>query len=121
VCREIWIVRDGDIIVVAKDGIFLLFFSGLGVFPLIFILLRTWRVIQESNFEVFDSKLSEEDMKALQTSKFFRSCVPVKTITVDGKSMVVPRDLAHPQFPFEELLEKFKDIRKLNAFQSKEN
>mmetsp|Transcript_6291 Transcript_6291/g.12516 ORF Transcript_6291/g.12516 Transcript_6291/m.12516 type:complete len:339 (-) Transcript_6291:249-1265(-) len=64
----------------------------------------------EANFDVLDFKIAEEDMKSLETTKFFRSCVPVKEITLDGKTMKIPRDLTHPYFPFEELLEKFKDV-----------
>mmetsp|Transcript_17774 Transcript_17774/g.26632 ORF Transcript_17774/g.26632 Transcript_17774/m.26632 type:complete len:334 (-) Transcript_17774:145-1146(-) len=64
----------------------------------------------EANFDVLDFKLTAEDMKALASTNFFRSCVPTREVTVDGKKFVIPRDLKHPEFPFEELLEKFKDI-----------
>eukprot|EP00472_Partenskyella_glossopodia_P012351 CAMPEP_0197528876 /NCGR_PEP_ID=MMETSP1318-20131121/26607_1 /TAXON_ID=552666 /ORGANISM="Partenskyella glossopodia, Strain RCC365" /LENGTH=335 /DNA_ID=CAMNT_0043084147 /DNA_START=28 /DNA_END=1035 /DNA_ORIENTATION=+ len=64
----------------------------------------------ESNFDVLDFKISAEEMKALDSTNFFRACVPTKEVVIGGKTIKVPRDIKHPQFPFEELLEKFKDI-----------
>ncbi|GAB5357809.1 hypothetical protein AAMO2058_000406400 [Amorphochlora amoebiformis] len=65
----------------------------------------------EANFDVFDFKISSEDMKILESyGKFFRSCVPVIEKVIGGKTVRVPMFLKHPEFPFEELLEQFKDL-----------
>jgi len=51
----------------------------------------------QSNFDVFDFSLSEQDMAEIETfDRNWRCCVPC--IIVDSKS--VPRDHAHPLFPF---------------------
>ncbi|XP_003386238.2 PREDICTED: alcohol dehydrogenase [NADP(+)]-like [Amphimedon queenslandica] len=50
-----------------------------------------------SNFDVFDFKLTQEEMQTLlglETN--WRACLP--TIEVDGKQ--VPRDAGHPHYPF---------------------
>lgn len=53
----------------------------------------------KANFEVFDFKISDEDMKTLAGfDRNGRVCVP--TIEVNGQ--VVPRDRGHPDFPFRE-------------------
>ncbi len=64
-----------------------------------------------ANFDVLDFKLSAEDMKALESTRFFRSCVPTKVFKIDGKDVLLPRDLKHPEVPCAELLTKFKDYR----------
>jgi alcohol dehydrogenase (NADP+) len=51
----------------------------------------------QSNADVFDFALSDQDLADLATyERGWRCCVPC--ISVDGKS--VPRDAAHPLFPF---------------------
>jgi len=51
----------------------------------------------QSNLGVFDFELSPEDMETLATyDRGWRCCVPC--IVVNGQS--VPRDMAHPLFPF---------------------
>uniref|UniRef100_A0A7S2KJF8 NADP-dependent oxidoreductase domain-containing protein n=1 Tax=Bigelowiella natans TaxID=227086 RepID=A0A7S2KJF8_BIGNA len=64
-----------------------------------------------ANIDVFNFKLTAEDMKDLEKTEFFRSCCPPKEIEWKGEKIFIPRDLCHPYFPFEECLEKFKDIR----------
>jgi len=65
----------------------------------------------EENLDVFDFKLTGEEIKALEsTGVFFRSCCPSIEITLDGKTVRIPRDAKHPYFPFEELREKFGDV-----------
>lgn len=51
----------------------------------------------ESNFEVFDFELSDDDMKVIESfNKPWRACIPM--IEENGKK--VPRDGHHPHFPF---------------------
>lgn len=53
----------------------------------------------KSNFEVFDFQLSDDDMEVIESfNRPWRACIPM--IEVDGKK--VPRDAAHPHFPFNE-------------------
>eukprot|EP00470_Lotharella_oceanica_P005141 CAMPEP_0170174822 /NCGR_PEP_ID=MMETSP0040_2-20121228/8017_1 /TAXON_ID=641309 /ORGANISM="Lotharella oceanica, Strain CCMP622" /LENGTH=343 /DNA_ID=CAMNT_0010416615 /DNA_START=80 /DNA_END=1108 /DNA_ORIENTATION=+ len=65
----------------------------------------------EENLSVLDFTLSQEERKALEgTGVFFRSCCPSVEVTLDGKTLRIPRDIKHPYFPFEELLEQFADV-----------
>nr|XP_058940102.1 aldo-keto reductase family 1 member A1-like [Pocillopora verrucosa] len=51
----------------------------------------------QSNFEVFDFTLSDDDMRLVESiNKSWRVLIPMKE--VDGKK--VPRDSAHPHYPF---------------------
>jgi len=53
----------------------------------------------QSNLEIFDFELSQQDMDTIQSlNQNWRACVPC--IEVNGKK--VPRDLHHPDFPFHE-------------------
>ena len=65
------------------------------------------------NFDVLNFALDDDDMATLNSQHFFRSCVPTASFEFDGETVVLPRDLAHPEFPFEELIEKFAEYREV--------